>query len=138
MKRCAMAKEFKEFDRVFSKFKGKAFFFIECRGTKIDREAISSLTAWDGEGIGLKYKVHDQTDVQIAVYTGETAMEWQKFRVMLKGLTTQEKLWCLMWYAIWMSRGGSPTLADIRVNNYIGALVRGGQLSSDGKFTIQR
>lgn len=51
--------------------------------------------------------------------------EWQKFRLSLKGKTTQEKLEALgMYYA----RSEDRESDYIRIDNYLKALARGGQL----------
>jgi hypothetical protein len=55
--------------------------------------------------------------------------EWQKFRLSLKGIPTQDKLALLLAYMDerW---DGSPDTEDeyIRVDNYLKALARGGQI----------
>lgn len=51
-------------------------------------------------------------------------LEWQKFRLTLKGLPTEEKLDRLN---EWRAAGG--VIAHIQVTNYINALKRGGQLN---------
>ena len=48
--------------------------------------------------------------------------EWQTFRLSLKGLSTKKKISKL---SVWYSKGGT---ARIQVINYMGALLRGGQL----------
>lgn len=64
--------------------------------------------------------------------------DWQSFRVSLKGLQTQEKLQRLSSYLVVKGvreAGQSLTwdqlAAKIRVDNYINALKRGGQLTLD-------
>ncbi len=98
---------------------------------------------------GIKYWAHgyvqpDQADVQFAVYKAEDFIRWQLFRVALKGISTQQKL--RMMYVRWemfdcdhvdygMIRGNVYSATDIqalewiRLNNYVGALRRGGQLN---------
>lgn len=61
--------------------------------------------------------------------------EWQKFRVSLKGNSTENKLRKLLdYYTDNMSNQGAvgvPTIEDIRirVDNYLKALARGGQIA---------
>jgi len=81
---------------------------------------------------------YSMSSIRFAVYEAPGADEWQKFRVSLKGLTTREKLYALMWYwevHIAVGAGSHKSPEDwsreiIRVNNYLGALKRGGQLDS--------
>lgn len=78
-----------------------------------------------------------QVEVQTAVYGVPSSEEWQKFRVSLKGLTTKEKLYCLMWRWIHHSHYQEPMEKYhelVRIQNYLGALVRGGQLSDDWRI----
>jgi len=67
-----------------------------------------------------------QKEIQYAVYEAEGFLEWQEFRVSMKGCTTHEKLYMLdRWLFV---KGRTSWLQKCRVDNYIGALVRGGQL----------
>lgn len=74
-----------------------------------------------------------QNRVQFAVYEASDHEEWQLFRVSLKGLTTYEKLYCLDRYLDALAREDQHgwDLNVCRVDNYIGALVRGGQLNKN-------
>lgn len=77
--------------------------------------------------------------VRFAVYLAPSADEWQQFRVSLKGQSTAMKLARLdLRYLASQhtSFEGDKLLEKIRIDNYLGALVRGGQLSIDLK--IQR
>ncbi len=68
-----------------------------------------------------------------AVYYAQDVAEWQCFRVSLKGLTTGYKLRNLM-SRLLVARHTERLDYDmevIRVNNYIGALKRGGQLDKE-------
>lgn len=84
-----------------------------------------------------------------AVYDAEDAIQWQIFRAALKGLTTQQKLFCLDVYLadarqvyeseiIYVDKHSEVTfqwqLERCRIDNYIGALRRGGQL--DAQFRV--
>ena len=54
---------------------------------------------------------------------------WQTFRLSLKGKPTAEKLALLEEYYHWGLINGHPReMVDIRIDNYIKALCRGGQL----------
>lgn len=57
--------------------------------------------------------------------------DWQQFRVALKGMPTQEKLDQLLLYWTFSDRDEA---AAIRVDNYLKALCRGGQLYSGESF----
>lgn len=67
--------------------------------------------------------------------------KWQAFRKGLKGITTQEKLVRL---DAWVKRrlnaeGHLPRMDQVRVDNYINALLRGGQLvRHSGSIHVQR
>lgn len=80
----------------------------------------------------------DQETIQEAAYKREDAREWQKFRVALKGLTTEAKLAALeIYWEIHVQHSNSISISRInhcRVDNYIGALIRGGQLTTDYKI----
>lgn len=57
---------------------------------------------------------------------------WQEFRVSLKGLTTREKLSRLKAY---LNNGpGARDTRQVRVDNYLKALARGGQVTLSGPF----
>lgn len=59
--------------------------------------------------------------------------EWQKFRLSLKGVSTEQKLSRIVRY---IERRGETGLVEIQIMNYINALKRGGQLSKTGE--VQR
>jgi hypothetical protein len=126
-------KQFKDYDGVFT-------------AQQLDAER-KKFKAFDDVS-GIKYWAHgyvqpDQGDVQYAVYKAVDAARWQLFRVALKGLSTRQKL--RMMYVRWemfdcdcvdygMVRGkiydaDISAVEWVRLNNYIGALRRGGQLN---------
>jgi len=76
-----------------------------------------------------------QDAVQYAVYEAENFIEWQKFRVSLKGQSTRMKILRLALYKaqalVIYHRQEYLDVELCRVDNYLGALVRGGQLNSD-------
>lgn len=123
---------FRDYDIKFSRYRGSALSTIEKTGGSVAREDINNITKWD-ESL-CAYVVYAQSDVQQAVYYAADAEEWQKFRVSLKGLSTQEKLFCLAY--LWDSCGDKKDIMRVRICNYLGALIRGGQLND--KLEIQR
>lgn len=135
-----MAKEFKEWDKRFSK---EAIEICRNRwlfngSTKFDREFctiwVHKVSSWDKEYI------------RHCVYESYDAHEWQLFRVSMKGLSTSEKLYMLNNYydakvvANASNNSGEEWVTykknKCRVDNYIGALRRGGQL--DEHFEVIR
>ena len=77
------------------------------------------------------------TEIQRAVYSDS----WQRFRRLLKGMPTREKLDQLNWYLERrLEESGGEIIdrdAQVCVDNYINALLRGGQLVRD-QFNIIR
>lgn len=57
--------------------------------------------------------------------------EWQQFRLSLKGISTFDKLTEL---SKWLTQHDDSHEAQVQVDNYLGALKRGGQISADGKI----
>lgn len=81
------------------------------------------------------FKVTTLTTAEIADAVKDKV--WQSFRRELKGMTTESKLYHL---AAYMNREPSSRVRRVRVDNYINALLRGGQLvrRSDGVIVVQR
>lgn len=76
--------------------------------------------------------VHSRERIQQAV----NDRDWQNFRLSLKGLPTTEKLARLENY---LYDGGKSPIKKVRVDNYINALLRGGQLKQNfGRIEVQR
>lgn len=131
-----MAKEFKEFDKKYSKLAGTALLQIESVGGKIAKEDIAASDHWPH--MDRFTEEYSTSTIRYAVYEAPGAEEWQKFRVSLKGLTTREKLYALGWYYdmhVSVGSGAHMTREDwsrhiLRINNYLGALKRGGQVNS--------
>jgi hypothetical protein len=94
------------------------------------REFASTLTAWTRNVVVQP----QQSEVQYAVYEAPDHEEWQKFRCSLKGQSTRMKLARLHLYLEkCKADAGSIAemrLAQVRVDNYLGALIRGGQLNT--------
>lgn len=126
-----MGKLFKDYDKKYSKFAGTALKTIASLGGHIASEDITSIDRW--HYIYRFSEAYTREQIHEAVYSSEV---WQMFRVSLKGLTTREKLYALGWYwDVYISPGmlviGADTkLQIVRVNNYLGALKRGGFLDS--------
>ena len=66
--------------------------------------------------------------------------EWQKFRLSMKGVSTETKLQMLDTYRrTRVERDVYDRPEELRVDNYINALLRGGQLiKTDGRCVVQR
>lgn len=91
------------------------------------------------------WSVRKWTRVQVAyaVYEAQDCASWHIFRAALKGITTTEKIFLLMHYAVDIKEASSSTAFDerlhmtrVRIDNYLGVLTRSGQLSTDGNYTI--
>jgi len=127
-----MAKEFKEFDKKFAKLAGTALKTIESIKGRVPKEDIQDIEGWPY--IERFTEDYSQSFIAYAVYTAPTALFWQQCRVSLKGLSTKEKLYCLTWW--WdvhvvdekMHSNAERRMWIVCINNYIGALKRGGQL----------
>jgi hypothetical protein len=131
-----MAKEFKDFDKKYAHLAGTALKTIIKAGGPIAQEDIAQCDHWpEMRNFTEEYSI---STIRFAVYEAPGAEEWQQFRVSLKGLTTREKIYALLWY--WdahVAPGAGASISVeawsreiIRVNNYLGALKRGGQLDS--------
>lgn len=118
-----MAKEFKEYDRIYREF---ANTILEKGIHSGDEEYIFQ---W-------RHAVHKHSpeDVELAVYGSATSSDWQKFRVSLKGQSTRMKLYRLnyrLMKMVLLEDTQEQSLERIRIDNYIGALRRGGQLNAN-------
>lgn len=124
-----MVKEYKIYDRIYKRFAGTAIKEIERIGGRIAREDLHSITGWGAALLPWNFREDYSNElVRFAVYEASTAEGWQKFRVSMKGLSTNEKLYALAWWSI---HHEEDSYTVIRINNYLGALKRGGQLDSD-------
>lgn len=126
-----MAKEFQYFNKKYIHLAGTALKYIQTIGGSIAQEDIAACDHWPDVYKELFREDYSQKTVHHYVYVADGADVWQKFRVGLKGLKTCEKLYCLMWY--WERHSPSHSLHEdaVRVNNYLGALKRGGFLDSN-------
>ena len=125
-------KPFEEFNAKYRSNAGKTMLNIIGKGFKIEGDFVFK-KSWNEFIPGWDYVPRTRESVNLAVYTGEGAEDWQFFRVGLKGLSTQAKLRCLQWYREHSEDKGDK---DVRIDNYLGALIRGGQLNSN--LEIQR
>jgi hypothetical protein len=105
-----MAKEFKQYDRMFR----------NARTSKDDLNAIS-VKCW-----GWPVGSWSPAEIRYAVYEADQrSTEWQRFRVSMKGQTTNTKLFRLMEY---LENNRGDRIVQCQVDNYINALKRGGLL----------
>jgi hypothetical protein len=118
-----VAKEFKDFDTKFSRAQINVVLadYLYNGSSEADRNGYKR---WD---LKLDYWTNDE--IRQAVYELEDSERWQLFRVSMKGRTTSEKLYMLHNY---YAKHDAATVAreKCRIDNYIGALKRGGQLDS--------
>jgi hypothetical protein len=112
-----MAKEFKNYDK---KYKSQP-------ATSIEMSVSAIIQQWSHEVLH-----YSHSDVAYAVYETASSEGWQEFRVGLKGCSTRVKLLRLeRRHFAALALGADEALQErIRIANYIGALVRGGQLES--------
>lgn len=124
---------FKEYDKKFIRSQGSIMAW-----ESLDYGIVGELTRWEGSMQDVYAYSHDQ--VKAAVYLADDAETWQWYRVSLKGWSTKIKLYRLYRY---LTRAANAwhddrisleqfTIEKIRVANYLGALVRGGQIDKDG------
>lgn len=118
-----MAKEFKNFDKKYKKGSDSDL-------TSKELAIASKITFWP---FALDSWTIDF--VRYAVYEAEGFEEWQKFRVSLKGQSTQVKLYrledrAIKMHELYKDNYEQERIEKCRIDNYIGALVRGGQLST--------
>lgn len=128
-----MAGEFKKYDEEFANNKGKTFENICKVYGRPANEDWMDKKSWNDFFPGWQLVIHGRSEILSAVYQAPGARDWQFFRVGLHGLSTNQKLWCLAWY---YSQEPKDYLHRIRIENYLGALVRGGQLNN--RLEIQR
>lgn len=116
-----MAKEFKAFDAKYARG-------CDSQLSVQELEEARRIGSWN-----LPVDSWSIAFVRNAVYEATGFEEWQKFRVSLKGQSTQVKLYRLRkrWYAMRTQFESDSAQLDVekcRIDNYIGALKRGGQL----------
>lgn len=119
-------KKFKEYDKIFTV-------------RELDRtRAIYMDEKYWPNGCETDYWSHRtsswvQDFVQYCTYRASDHLDWQRFRVSMKGMTTPEKIQMLQTYLLLHVKDNpNETLQAIqqcRIDNYIGALRRGGQLN---------
>lgn len=123
-----MAKEFKDFDKKYARSKR-----TDDMEPKQDQAKAHVTTYWAGDVLQWS-----QEKVQFAVYKAGDHEKWQEFRVSLKGQSTGMKLWRLTKYKMDNIHKSMAEYEIVlcRIDNYLGALVRGGQLNS--KYEVVR
>lgn len=135
-----MAKEFKQWDKAFSKDEieaCRAQWLVEFGNIESDKSWFEdSLTKMGYTAIGIQ-------EARFAVYEADGFRDWQLFRVAMKGLTTKQKIAMLelRWSYAHQFYGGNMLVTEKhRIWNYLGALKRGGQLVEDefGSLVISR
>jgi len=118
-----LAKEFKDFDKEYASLRR-----TDEMESADDRHEASLLTRWD-----IIVQSWPSDFIRECVY-GVGCEEWQKFRVSLKGQSTRMKLWRLKMLYVdkCYKLEHKPEYAGwrCRIDNYVGALVRGGLLES--------
>lgn len=123
-----MAQEFKDFDVLFKKQKRLHMLVARRNTSEVYQSTLESMQIqkrWV-----LTFKIWDQEWVQQCVYKEPDHEDWQLFRFSLKGLHTVEKLALLIVYKAYaFDKDIHQTVINCRVDNYIGALKRGGQLN---------
>lgn len=143
-----MAQEFKLFDDKHRKLKGKLFDGESASALQV---RASTITGWD---YSQEETLWTRKEIRHAVYEADTADAWQQFRVSLKGFDTHWKLARLEARYLKIRDKVVATLDELgernkhlivydtslseeekmekcRIDNYIGALRRGGQLDSN-------
>lgn len=134
-----MAKEFKDWDKRFSKAQIEA-----CRKRWLSANFSHYDDAWFEKALDdMGYAQPSVAEARFAVYEAEGFEDWQLFRVSLKGLTTKQKVAMLrMYWDVQVDCARGDIIIDSqRVWNYIGALKRGGQLVNSragGKLVINK
>lgn len=120
-------KRFKQYDKLYQHLRNT--FYSQEADEKLIRVFAEDRLTWP-----YGYNQPSPDDVRDAVYLCNTAHEWQAFRVSLKGQTTKMKVARLIWRYVHNISTHHHESAEfkrevVRINNYIGALIRGGQLN---------
>jgi hypothetical protein len=118
-----MSKEFKAYDKKYSSLRDS---IPHVERTQLDTTVIKQVEKWP---FTIRTYTHEQ--IAKAVYDSPGSEEWQQFRVSLKGQSTHLKIFRLIVRRHIKASEPDYWLEKIRIDNYIGALVRGGQLNSD-------
>lgn len=123
-----MGGKFKEYDKKYACFRR-----TDSMESIADQFYAKKTIGWNGDVLQW-----NQDLVQYAVYEAPGFERWQQFRVSLKGQSTGMKLLRLQRYLVEKLTCSAKQIEyeRCRVDNYIGALIRGGQL--DNKFRIVR
>jgi hypothetical protein len=126
-------KQFKDYERIHAKLLGTAK-LSEAEAVKATELMQAHDYYWPHKG---QYQQWSQVEVIHAVYEAEDYDTWQKARVSLKGLSTVDKLYRLweMWEVEVVHHPSvhQRLIWKCRIENYLSALIRGGQLSRELK-----
>ena|ERR1700748_527465 len=123
-----MAQEYKAFDIKHKNNRGKTFENIcKSHGRPADEDWVN-IKSFEDAHPGYYLIVHSRESIRAAVYRAPGADEWQFFRVGLHDIDTKQKLYCLAWY---YSQDTKDYLRRVRIDNYLGALIRGGILDNN-------
>lgn len=144
-----MTKEFKQYDRMYARYMHTTLDWEHISVEEVELTAvIENVTKW-----GIIVEQWTQEHVNWAVYHAKDYLEWQKFRVSMRGFSTAAKLVRLkkyyevrlydelkrMEHAANLSPEDEYTdmmrkhraIEKCRIDNYIGALRRGGFLNEN-------
>lgn len=134
----AMGKEFKDYDKLYA---GSRHSFMPYERELYDTTKVEVLAALSDVWLATrplgKWSV---SEIAYAVYESTGAGAWQQFRVSLKGFSTKVKLFRLEKrydYGRINFSLAEQALERIRIDNYIGALVRGGQLHPQSLIVLK-
>lgn len=142
-----MAKEFKDFDSKYAYLKGE---LLEGENQIALQSRAGSITSWEYHK---EIVLWSNAEIREAVYMASSAEAWQQFRVSLKGFTTEMKLARLEARYLKIRHQVVASLEELgesnknmlvydtslseeekmekcRIDNYMGALRRGGQLDA--------
>lgn len=125
-----MSQRYKEYDKKYRQYEGTALARIkQFDNTVVHDAATVRIVRWKLDLFPYITNYYREM-IAGAVYNSDTSEAWQLFRVSLKGLTTQEKLYCLRW-RYERADEDKREIEQVRINNYLGALIRGGFLSRE-------
>jgi hypothetical protein len=129
------AKDFKKYNVIFKEHRGKAIEYIAKLGFQLPwHMRWQDIDCWPAVDMKLPFvRAYSHDTVAYAVYQAEGFLEWQRFRVSMKTLSTRERIFALCWY--WEQKRYQNNVAQVRIeavriNNYVGSLIRAGMIQS--------
>lgn len=124
-----MVQEFKEFDKIYSSAKGTFLAYEDAAQIHVKAQEVrESRKCFRGAS---DVKIYTNDVIRQCVYFAEGAGEWQRFRVSLKGFDTAMKLARLEFRWYYFASTEYEEIEHVRIDNYLGALRRGGQLDQN-------